>query len=227
MMDDKPLFRLTFLGGASGVGKTYLLERAGDIIHVSTGTLFKELMVLASRDDVRKTDWSHYEEQVQAELLFQILGLVSLGTERPIVIDTHFGAKISGRGYRIGMRSDLITSLATEIFETACGLATECRLSVVLVTTDAHSLLKRRRLDRSRSRELVASDCVKGLKANEGYSHDYFQSVLRAENMVYGNVRPRSSYYVCVNHDADAAAADLQKQLKGVEQCLDITGRRI
>lgn len=171
--------RIAVIGGAAGVGKTSLLACLDSWVQVSTGTLFKKHMSLASRDEIRNGDWSLVEGEVAADLRDEVLrGLVQDGQN--VAIDTHFAAKILGRSYRIGLREVHLRELGKTVFQWVAEHGSPFRADVILVTTDPAALLQRRRLDRSRSRELLPSDCVTGLRRNDQYAFKYYQEVARS-----------------------------------------------
>src|SRR4051794_18441067 len=85
--------QLLIVGGASGVGKTTLLEYNA-VQRFNTGDLFKKHMSLSDRDIVRSGDWSLVEDAVAEELNGLIVQ--SLSAHGEAIVDTHFAAKILG-----------------------------------------------------------------------------------------------------------------------------------
>lgn len=170
---------IAVIGGAAGVGKTCLLAGLGSWVQLSTGTLFKKHMSLSNRDEIRNGDWSLVESDVASDLRNGVLQALTQDGQN-VAIDTHFAAKIHGRSYRIGLRELHLRDLGRAVFEWAVERGRPFRLDVVLVTTDPVALLQRRRLDRSRLRELLPSDCVTGLRRNEQYAFKYYQELARS-----------------------------------------------
>lgn len=168
--------RIAVIGGAAGVGKTSLLACLDSWVQFSTGTLFKKHMSLASRDEIRNGDWSLFEGEVASELRDEVLRTLTQDGQN-VAIDTHFAAKIYGRSYRIGLSEVHLRDFGRAIFQWAAERGSPFRADVILVTTDPVALLQRRRLDRSRSRELLPSDCVLGLRRNDQYAFKYYQEL--------------------------------------------------
>lgn len=191
---------LTIIGGASGVGKTSLLKSLADIRQINTGDLFKRAMILGNRDDIKKGDWSVYEEDVASDMAK--ITIESIGSGQDIIIDTHFAAKIFGKSYRIGLREEYLRQFGQAILSQE-----SIAIRVVLVSTDPYLLLNRRRLDSSRNRELVPSDCYNDLRSNDIYSRRYSHTLRMEAGKV--NLKCDIEYHVVDNDDFDFA----QKQL--------------
>ncbi|GEM_PF-2137305 len=198
---------LAIVGGASGVGKTTLLGAIPGLQIFNTGTFFTERIKLASRDDVRKSDWSIFEEEVLSDLSRSVL--TSLDADKTIVIDTHFAAKIHGRQYRIGLKRNLIFLLGKDIF--LCSEKNEKMMivRVVLINTDPHSLLLRRRMDNTRDREIVPSDCLNDLLENRKCAGQYLSELIRAQRQICGSSASRVKYDVVENNDFYTAKNNL------------------
>jgi adenylate kinase len=170
---------LGVVGGASGVGKTTLLSAVAWLSRVNTGDLFKKHMAVANRDDIRASNWAAYEEVVADELIEFVS--CALNDGRDVVIDTHFAAKLNGSHYRIGLDRKVLFRLAAEILSEAERQSIALDIKVIHIDSDAHQLLKRRRLDVSRNRELTPSDCVRALERNRICAGQYFYEIARAQ----------------------------------------------
>ena|ERR1700733_5452154 len=201
--------RVIIIGGASGVGKSSLLQQHSSIPQINTGTLFKERMKLVDRDTVRSTNWSDYEDVVAGDLAKSVV--IALKAHRVALIDTHFAAKIKARSYRIGLGAPLLSRIAHEVFAFGDEAKEPIRVAVVLVRCGIHSLLRRRRLDKNRNRELLPSDCYKALLSNDRYFWDYYHGFLRAS--------PLSDYgtkcHVVENEDFQTAQGRLSEVVQG------------
>jgi adenylate kinase len=171
------------VGGASGVGKTSLLNEIDWVDRVNTGDLFKRHMSVADRDEIRSGDWSLVEHLVAKDLSDR--AITNLFGTRQTVIDTHFAAKLRGRHYRIGLHRNLIFSVARDILIAAAERGTTVKFRVVHIDSDPYSLLERRRRDTSRKRDLIPSDCVSALARNAACAGHYLHEVARAAR---GNV---------------------------------------
>ena len=67
--------RLIIIGGASGVGKTSLLEQTvSKALRINTGSILKKHMSLVQRDDIRKSDWSIHEPAMTNDLSQFVVG---------------------------------------------------------------------------------------------------------------------------------------------------------
>lgn len=202
---------LTIVGGASGVGKTSLLKQADSKAkQINTGTLFKKHMVLNKRDDVRKGDWSAYEPGVMNDLSNFVL--VSFQRGEDVIIDTHFAAKIYGKNYKIGLKEKYLFDFGMFVFSI---IKTDTLIQVVLITADPHALLNRRRLDKSRDRELVPSDCYNDLRSNDVYSTRYSREISRAFQKFGSIGRDNIRYHRVENNDFKAALTNLKNILGG------------
>ena len=213
LLEAKEYFRLVFVGGASGVGKTTLLHAVPNIQPLNTGSLFRDRMALASRDDVRKGDWAEYEEEVANDLLAMVIK--SFTTSNLSVVDTHFAARIHNREYRIGLQRKLIYTLSKNIFSYSEYAGKLVYAIIVLIDCDVHMLLHRRRTDKNRNRELVPSDCFNDLRENRVLSRQYFSELLRAKNRIDSPRDHLVQYLVVENHDLKAATEMLHTIVSG------------
>jgi len=196
---------LSIIGGASGVGKTSLLKLFSDIQQVNTGDLFKAAMSLDNRDKIRKGDWSLIEPDVT--LSIEKVTSESIQAKQDLIIDTHFAAKIFDRNFRIGLREKYLYQLGQFIF--GSDLKNELRINIVLIKTNIFMLLARRRLDKSRNRELIPSACYNDLRCNEIYSYRYLAALRRAAD-------PKQSFKI-EYHSIDNDRFDLsQKHLANI-----------
>jgi adenylate kinase len=177
---------LAIVGGASGVGKTTLLRGSTSLPIINTGTLFKNAMDIANRDEIRSTDWSCFEEAVSDSLAEWILNALSESSEG-LIVDTHFAAKLRGSKYRIGLRSGLLSRIASEVVRFANDKNLHLSFRIILIRCDPHSLLGRRRLDVTRQRELIPSDCYNDLRSNWSKSFDYNSAISRALRQIKGS----------------------------------------
>lgn len=202
----KPLTYL-IVGGAAGVGKSTLLEHILDANKLSTGTLFKSHMALQSRDDVRISDWSQFENVVTDDLIE--LSIQSLNDGIPTILDTHFAAKLNGKNYRIGLGQSFLFSLLSRIAEFASAKNQFITIYIVLISCDVHDLLERRRLDKSRSRDLVPSDCYAGLRQNRTFANEYYSQAVRARNAI-DDGQCSVKYVSIENKEMRAAISELQ-----------------
>lgn len=201
---------LAIVGGAAGVGKSTLLDELANVSRFSTGTLFKKHMTLASRDDVRISDWSLYEDAVAQDLTDLVVSSLSNG--EIAIIDTHFAAKLRGKLYRIGLKQQLLFNLGRAAFEYADSKGQSLSAKIVLINCGPHELLNRRRLDKSRNRELIPSDCYNGLRENKTLANQYLFELLRARGDS-GN-QHEVKHYVVENNDLQVAADELKKILR-------------
>lgn len=173
-------FTLGVVGGASGVGKTTLLEEVSWLSRINTGDLFKKCMSIGSRDDIRASDWSRHEGQVADDISTFVRSHIGLSSG--VVIDTHFAAKLNGGKYRIGLDRKLIFEIALAALSAAASKNIILKLKLVHIDSNPHDLLKRRRVDNSRRRELVPSDCVRALTRNRECAGQYLFEFARARN---------------------------------------------
>ena len=81
---------------------------------------------------------------------------------------------------------------------------------VILITTNPYLLLARRRLDLSRKRELIPSDCYNDLRCNDVYSHRYLSTLRRAGKNNEKYEKFVKTEYQIINNDKFNLA---QKQL--------------
>lgn len=202
-------FHLLIVGGASGVGKTSVLQRLLGVQQISTGTLFKGYMALQSRDAVRTVNWAMCEDAVAKDLVASVVGL--LPDHPGAIIDTHFAAKIHDRSYRIGLSKPLIFRLGRELFRAADACGRRAWISVALVAVDSRSLLNRRRGDTTRDREFSPSDCVLSLRANSGCAAEYASEFWRAELAAYDEIGQRVTSAVIENCNLDSAQDALEQ----------------
>ncbi len=193
---------VALIGGASGVGKTTLLDAVG-LSQFSTGTFFKQRMSLGSRDDVRKGDWSQYESEVAEDIAASILQVFN--QNQSAIIDTHFAAKVNGKNYRIGLKRSLLFEIAKRCFEYGDNTCRSIYIYVILVDCDPYSLMDRRRLDKRRDRELIPSDCVNTLRQNRGFSSQYLTEMIRAHNKKQWEMNHKVRYFVVENKDLSTA----------------------
>lgn len=177
-MDTPRTFVLGVVGGASGVGKTTLLDSIASIDRINTGDLFKQHMAITDRDEIRSTDWSKFEKPVADDLIS--VAMEKARTRRGLVIDTHFAAKLNGTEYRIGLSRGCLYRIATEVLLAAAMLQVRVLTSIVLVYSSPYDLLARRRMDPSRKRELAPADCIKALSRNNTCSTQYLFEFARA-----------------------------------------------
>ena len=208
---------ISIIGGAAGSGKTTLIEKCFDKFkfhQINTGSLFKSHMSLENRDYVRKGDWSVFEKNVTLDIIHLVDSFLQQD-KKHIIIDTHFAAKIHGTKYRIGLKDNLIFSIGKVLFAQDYTYDGKLRINVILVTTDPYFLLQRRRLDKSRDRELIPSDCYNALRENEKCSVDYYSELSRAEKECFSKKINRVQYYVVENINFDDALRDLVKILEG------------
>lgn len=210
-------FVLGVVGGASGVGKTTLLNAVSWLDRVNTGDLFKRHMSLASRDDIRTLNWAAFEGAVREDLETAVREKAVRGM-RGILIDTHFAAKLNGDAYRIGLDRAEIFSLASSAVRLASDYGVRLQTLIVHVTAEPAQLLTRRRLDESRKRELVPSDCVQALSRNEQCSGQYLYEFARAVRG-YGPDEaspPRLTHIM--NSDLDRAVGEMKSVFLGQVQ---------
>jgi len=199
---------LSIVGGASGVGKTSLLRSFADIKQINTGDLFKSEMTLGNRDEIKKGNWTVFETSVTTNMIQATIE--SIQRKQDLIIDTHFGAKIYNREYRIGLKEEYLYQFGCSVLGSSVDNIT---IKVVLVTTDPFLLLTRRRMDQTRDRELVPSDCYNDLRNNDIYSLRYFSALRRAE----GNLGLSKGSYVIEYHVVENVIFDsAQEQMNKV-----------
>jgi len=194
---------LAVVGGASGVGKTTVLEAVAEVPKFNTGTLFKNRMSLESRDDIRKSEWSQVEEAV-AEDLAEV-AISSLREGGAVIIDTHFAAKLNGHLYRVGLKRPLIYQVGRRAFEYADAIGSDLHVFVILINCAPHALLRRRRMDTSRQRELIPSDCLNALRDNKMCSFQYHRELIRACVAASPRQQHKVDYIPVDNDDLDAS----------------------
>lgn len=197
----------SIVGGASGVGKSTLLEPLENVNRFNTGTLFSSHMSLADRDSVRSGDWSVFEEAVTNDLIS--LSLKSLSKNTTTILDTHFAAKLRGRNYRIGLEKKHLFRLGKEVLNYFSESNKPLLIYVLLINCNPHDLLERRRLDTKRNRELVPSDCYNGLRENKFLAKDYLTEMLRAKNQ-FSDLDCDVQYKVIDNDDLKTAKNDIK-----------------
>jgi len=161
---------ISIIGGASGVGKSTLLSDLSVPYVLNTGSLFKARMALENRDEVRSRQWIDFERPVAEDLAEQ--GGDLLADHQRLIVDTHFAARL-GNGFRIGLLGQLIHSFGSSLASQAKSAGASLAVNVILVNCDPHALLRRRRLDRSRNRDLVPADCFNALRQNRTCSLKY------------------------------------------------------
>lgn len=199
---------LSIIGGASGVGKTSLLRLFANIKQVNTGDLFKQAMSLESRDEIRSGDWSILEKDVTASMINIVSSALQAGQD--LIIDTHFAAKIYNKQYRIGLEEKYLIQFGEKIFKLCSDIDVRIKIGVILISTNPYLLLARRRLDKSRNRELVPSDCYNDLRCNDVYSYRYLSALRRAhKNLGNSDQACKMKYHVIQNEKFDLS----QKQL--------------
>lgn len=204
--------KFLLIGGASGVGKSTILKRIPIENKVNTGTLFKNRMAISSRDEIRSSNWSEFEGEVADDLAQFVIESLSSG--KPVVIDTHFAAKLNGRRYRIGLKRNLIFELGRQVFDYALQNKKSLKVFVVLIGCNPHSLLRRRRLDKSRNRELFPSDCFNALRDNRVCSGQYLSELLRARTGLSDIDGLSIEYSIVENEDLDKAVSALHAILQ-------------
>lgn len=204
--------KLSFIGGASGVGKTSLLKAFSDVKQVNTGDEFKKFMTLSNRDEIRKGDWSIFEPEVTGS----VINLISCAIKenKDLIIDTHFAAKIFARRYRIGLKEKYLYQIGQSIF--SLDLRNVSEISIILIATDPLLLLTRRRLDKSRNRELIPSDCFNDLRSNDIYSSRYMAEIRRAAWDRFSNhPKAKIQYQIVKNDVLELAQNKLTNLLRG------------
>lgn len=199
------------IGGASGVGKTSLLGLFTDIKQVNTGDLFKLSMSLENRDEIKQGNWSILETNVTT----RIISITSdaIRNNQDLIIDTHFAAKIHNKQYRIGLKEEYLYQFGKSILKLSTNTNKKVAINVILISTNPHLLLDRRRLDESRNRELVPSDCYNDLRCNDVYVYRYLSALRRAEKKVGINKKLYSMECHIVKNEVFALA---QKQLSNI-----------
>lgn len=207
------MIKIAVIGGASGVGKTTLLNTIPKLKLFNTGSFFKTYMGLHKRDDVRKGDWSVYERDVIKDITKSVIA--SFEYNQKIVIKTHFAAKIYDKKYRIGLKKNLIHSFGKKIFSHSLKCQMEIIVDVILIASDPYSLLYRRKMDTTRERAPVLSDCLKALRVNEIYSRYYYSELSRAEEKVFEVSKDRVHYHVIENENLGSATKTLKEILMG------------
>jgi len=201
---------LSIVGGASGVGKTSLLRSFADIKQINTGDLFKSEMTLGNRDEIKKGNWAVFETSVTTNMIRATIK--SIQSRQDLIIDTHFGAKIYNREYRIGLKEEYLYQFGYSVLDS---LVDNIIIKVVLVTTDPFLLLTRRRMDQTRDRELVPSDCYNDLRNNDIYSLRYFSALRRAEsNLGLSRGSYIIEYHVVENITFDSAQEQMNKVIR-------------
>ncbi|MFH1225838.1 MAG: ATP-binding protein [bacterium] len=202
---------LSIVGGAAGVGKTALLEKAAvSAERINTGTLFKRCMSLKKRDDVKKGDWSVYEADVGKELANLVLKFANQG--KNVIVDTHFAAKIHDRNYRIGLKEQYLFDFGISVFK---AIKENILVQIILIATSPHSLLNRRKLDKTRDRELIPSDCYNDLRSNNATSSGYMREMLRAAQKTSDVNRIDVKYYCIENNNFETSLTNLKNILGG------------
>lgn len=200
---------LSIIGGASGVGKTSLLKLFADIKQINTGDLFKHAMTLGNRDEIKKGDWSIFEDDVTSDMVNVVSE--SIRDNQSLIIDTHFSAKIFGTSYRIGLREEYLYKFGQAIFSlNKSALSVE----IILITANPYLLLTRRRLDKSRNRELVPSDCYNDLRSNDIYSRRYLSALKTAAKK--SNQKFRIEYHIIGNEIFNFAQEQLMEIIGGI-----------
>lgn len=199
------------IGGASGVGKTSLLGLFTDIKQVNTGDLFKLSMSLENRDEIKKGDWSMLETNVTARMIS--IASDAIQNNQDLIIDTHFAAKIHNKQYRIGLKEEYLYQFGNSILKLSADTNKKIIINVILISINPHLLLARRRLDKSRNRELVPSDCYNDLRCNDIYVYRYLSALRRAEKKVGIDKKLYGMEYHIVKNEVFALA---QKQLSDI-----------
>jgi len=174
---------LAAIGGASGVGKTSVLNAAlptleAKALVMNTGTYFKNALQIESRDDVRVSDWPDVEARVARAIADDIRGSDS----SLLIVDTHFAAKTRFGTYRVGLDETLITAVAQAAADTAEIRGVALLLRVALIYSEVAQLLDRRRHDTTRARELDAYDCYNALRHNRRCGPHYSSAFRRVDN---------------------------------------------
>lgn len=199
---------LLLVGGASGVGKTTVLDGLKGYPILNTGDLFKESMKVRDRDGIKNSDWTKVEDVVAEKIAVRATDL--LLEKRAIIIDTHFAAKVHGKRYRIGLRRDLIYTIVGSVMADCDRKAIRLQTKVVLIFCDPYALLRRRRLDTSRKRELVPAECVIALRENNRCSLFYLHESSRARADLTGSALHEVSYLRLENDDLKKAVNQLK-----------------
>ena len=202
-------FLLGIVGGASGVGKTTLLNSIDGIKRVNTGDLFKHRMSVTSRDDIRSGDWSAFEPIVGSDLVNSVIE--ALPDQPGLIVDTHFAAKLLGNHYKVGLAHNMIRKFVVESIRASSSFNVEIRSLVVLIDAKPQDLLSRRRLDTSRKRELVPSDCVRSLTRNRQCSGQYFFEVASAFKDSAKSAKDLTGFHRLYNTDLASATTEIQK----------------
>jgi len=200
---------LLIIGGASGVGKTSLLKLFANIKQINTGDLFKRAMTLRNRDEIKKGDWSIFENDVALDMA--AIASESILLDRNLIIDTHFAAKIFGTSYRIGLREEYLRQVGQAIFKSDA--ISTLSINVILISANPYLLLTRRRLDKSRNRELVPSDCYNDLRSNDIYSHRYLSALKMAAKI--SSKTCKIEYNIINNEMFDSAQKQLTEIMRG------------
>lgn len=205
---------LSIIGGASGVGKTSLLKLFFDVKQVNTGDLFKQAMLLENRDEIRNEDWSVLEPDVTSNMTNVVMDAFQM--KQDLIIDTHFAAKIYGKEYRIGLEERYVTQFGEAILKLGLGINGITKINVILVSANPVLLLSRRRLDKSRNRELVPSDCYNDLRCNDVYSHRYSSALRRAyKNLGIEGKMDEIGYHLIQNEKFELSQKQLIKIIRG------------
>lgn len=167
------------VGGASGAGKTTLINSLPPHRRFNTGDYFKSAMSLEDRDQVRSLRWTDFEQVVADKLANDMTLDLEIG--QITILDTHFAAKVGGTQYRIGLSRALIFKIFRIIMAAHRSAAVgPLQWRVILVDISPELLLARRRSDHSRRRELDAADCVRALERNRVCSTQYLYECARA-----------------------------------------------
>lgn len=204
---------LSIIGGASGVGKTSLLRLFEDIKQVNTGDLFKQAMLLENRDEIRNGDWSILEPDVTTSMINVVSDAFKVGQD--LIIDTHFSAKIHNKQYRIGLEEKWLVRFGETIFKLSSDTNKKVKINVILISASPYLLLTRRRLDKSRNRELVPSDCYNDLRYNNVYSHRYLSTLRRAcKNLSINEQIYKMKYDIVKNEVFDLSQKQLIKIIR-------------
>lgn len=170
------------IGGASGVGKTSLLKLFTSIKQINTGDLFKLSLSLENRDEIKRGDWSVLEGSVTAKIIS--IASDAIQNNQDLIIDTHFAAKIYNKQYRIGLKEEYLHQFGKSIIKLSMDANQRILFKIILITTNPYLLLMRRRLDDSRTRELIPSDCYNDLRCNDVYIYRYISALRRAEKVL-------------------------------------------
>jgi adenylate kinase len=156
------------------------MQFMADVAQFSTGDYFQAALSRhrgssTERNQIRETDWTVLEDEVSECIISDYR---ALPPNTCYLLETHFAAS-SPFGYMMGLGVKCLERIAEAFFPDLSVCSNHLLVAIILIEADIVDLIKRRRADVIRHREMSVLDIIRNLELSRVFSLEYYNAFAR------------------------------------------------